>query len=633
MSLLTTVFSEAREGSDGDQAFRQEERVDSQWYIGIVGWRDEVLHFGRNERQGVLREMMTVKNALIRLCLVLCFGAASFAREVPNFNLVDMHDRNVELYRAKGKAVVLFFTGTGCPIARKSSGKLKQLKAKYEARGVDFWVVNSYAGDEKREIRKEINQLKLKAVTYLRDSKQAVALSYGVNRTAEVVAIDTMSWEVFYQGAIDDQFSEGAEKPHASQHFLKSALDQFLAGETVTQAKTRSAGCRIAYARLSPDSNVPDYTSQVAPLLRENCVECHRSGGIGPWSMSSYRKVTNYTDMIEETLLTRRMPPWDPHPDYGDFIESHSLNREETQTLLQWVKAGAPRGEGEDPLTKPLPPLAKWRLGEPDAILRLPEVQQVAATGIEPYRHLVVENPFDKDVWLKALDINPGNRAVVHHVILYVNWPGAPKGDSKGVFFVGWAPGASALEYPDGVAKRLPANAKLTIEMHYTTNGEAQTDQSEIALYLADGPEPRIAETRSAINVDLDIPPGLEDARHVATYSFKNPATIYGLFPHMHFRGKWMRYELLLPNGKRETLLHVPRYDFNWQFSYYLKEPRHVPAGSWLMVTGSFDNSVSNPANPDPTKRVLFGQQSWDEMFIGFFEAADDPEPGLAIVD
>jgi hypothetical protein len=224
------------------------------------------------------------------------------------------------------------------------------------------------------------------------------------------------------------------------------------------------------------------------------------------------------------------------------------------------------------------------------------------------------------------MDIKPGNSKVVHHVILYAQWPGGPKdGNEHGTFFVGWAPGASPLRYPQGVAKRLPANSKLTLELHYTTCGSEQEDTSEIALYLADGPQERNAETRSAIQLNLNIPPGEPQAAHYATYAFRKPATIYGLFPHMHFRGKWMRYELLLPDGKRETLLHVPRYDFQWQLSYYLKEPRQVPAGTWLLVTGAFDNSAANPANPDPHKRISFGKQSWDEMFIGFFEAAVDP--------
>ena len=577
---------------------------------------------------------LSIRNLFLLFYLPAFLLAGSISgREVSNFNLFDMHDKDHELYRVKGKAVVLFFTGTGCPIARKSVATLKKLDQKYASQGVDFWIINSYADESLKDMRDEIRKLRIRGMTYLRDLNQSVALAYGVNRTAEVIAIDTFSWETFYQGALDDQFSEGAEKPKATELFLKNALDQFLAGEAVSKPSTRSRGCRIAFERVGGESGVPDYASQVVPILKDKCVNCHRDGGIGPWNMTSHRRVRNYSDMIEEVVLTRRMPPWDPHPDYGHFKSDAGLTREQSQTLLSWVKAGSPKGDGPDPLTEPLPALPDWRLGKPDVVMALPEVQHIKATGIEPYRHLVIENPFDEDVWIEGMDFKPGNPKVVHHAILYAKWPGAPRGDKKGVFFYGWAPGSSTLKYPKGVAKKLPANATLTMEMHYTTNGEPQTDLSEMSFYVADGPQPRNGETRSAIDQSLDIPPGLEDARHVATYNFKKNATIYGLFPHMHFRGKWMRYELMTPDGKKKTLLHVPKYDFQWQLSYYPEEPIRVPAGSWLMVTGSFDNSAANPANPDYKKRVFFGQQTWDEMFIGFFEAADDPEePPLAMV-
>ncbi|MEN9674781.1 MAG: hypothetical protein RIS76_677, partial [Verrucomicrobiota bacterium] len=212
--------------------------------------------------------------------------------------------------------------------------------------------------------------------------------------------------------------------------------------------------------------------------------------------------------------------------------------------------------------------------------------------------------------------------------ILYAQWPGCPdSGTGKGVHLYGWAPGFPPLRYPAGVANHLPANAKLTMEMHYTTCGSEQTDQTEMAFYLVPGSQPYLAETRAAVEPDINIPPGSDEARHVATYAFEKPATLYKLMPHMHVRGKWMRFELLLPDGRRETLLHVPRYDFKWQLGYQLAEPLHVPAGAWLVVTGAFDNSPRNPSNPDPSKRVHFGEQSWDEMFIGFFDAADDPVP------
>lgn len=570
------------------------------------------------------------KILLVVLSVVLSLSVT--AKELPNFNLLDTRETNVELYGARGKAVALFFTGTGCPIARKSVSKFVKLEREYATEGIDFWIVNSYADESKRDIQKEMGRLKLREMTYLLDSKQTVAYAYDVNRTAEIILIDTFTWEAVYRGAIDNQMTEGAEKPKATEHYLKNALDQLLAGEEISTSRTRSVGCIISYPQVSASNEAPDYATQVAPILQKNCVECHQPGAIGPWSMTSHRRVSNYSAMMEEVLLTRRMPPWDPHPGYGDFKEDQSLTREEEHTLLSWIKAGSPKGDAADPLAEPLPKIPDWRMGKPDAILELPEEQEISATGVEPYRYVVVENPFDEDVWINGFDVKPGNHSVLHHVILYVSWPGVPESNGKlGQFFYGWAPGASPLKYPEGVAKLMPANAKLTLELHYTTNGEAQTDATEMAIYLSDGPQERVGQTRSAINTNLDIPPGESDARHLATYAFKQSATIYGLFPHMHFRGKWMRYELLFPNGKRETILHVPRYDFQWQLSYMLKEPRHVPAGTWLMVTGSFDNSVGNPNNPDPTQRVVFGEQSWDEMFIGFFEAADDPEPSVAM--
>ena len=551
------------------------------------------------------------------------------ADSVPNFNLVDLHDRDHELYRTDGKAVVLFFTGIGCPIARKSAHKLKRLKDEFESQGIRFWIINAYADETASEAWEEIGELGLYHFPYMLDRKQAVSLSFGVQRTAEVIAIETKDHSVFYRGAIDDQFAEGAEKPTFTKPYLKDALNSFLAGEEIEIAETRTRGCRVTYAKVSEDQdNVPDYATQVAPILQENCVDCHRAGAIGPWKMNKHRRVANYADMIEEVLLTRRMPPWDPHPDYGQFHEPYNLTSDETQTLIRWIQAGAPRGEGADPLEGGLEPLPDWPLGEPDAVLSMSEPQHVPAEGVIDYRYVRVESPFEEDVWLSGLDIKPGNRKVVHHVILYAKWPGSgDDGTGNGEFMIGWAPGSSPLKYPDGVAKRLPAKATLTFELHYTTSGSEQIDQSEIALYLAEGEITRSAETRQAIDLALNIQPGDPDAQHVATYAFKKPATIYGFFPHMHFRGKWMRYELLLPNGKKETLLHVPRYDFQWQVSYYPQEPIDVPAGAWLLVTGSFDNSKDNPANPDPNIQVHFGKQSFDEMFIGFFEAADQPEP------
>ena len=571
-------------------------------------------------------------NALCRIvaftgALLAGFAATAKSQEVPNFNLLDLRGRNHELHRAEGKAVVLFFTGNGCPVARQSVEKLQELRGHF-GKDVTFWIVNTYADDSLTECIKEFTEFDMSPLTYLRDPKQGVALALGVERTAETVAIRTDDWKVLYQGAIDDQLSEGAQRKDPQTKFLETALTEFLAGQAVTTARSQAHGCRIAFAHVGDEQGQVSYAKHVAPLLQQKCVECHREGGIGPWPMSSHAKVSNYAAMIEEVLLTGQMTPWHADPTYGHWANERSMTAEETQTLIRWVAAGAPRGDGPDPLAEPLPTLPDWSLGKPDFVVKLPQPESVPATGVLDYRHITVELPTTNDLWLAALDVKPGNRRVVHHVIVRAKWKGGPDdGSGRGINIVGWAPGMSLTRFPAGTGKFIPHGAKLDLEMHYTTMGTPQTDQTEVAFYLLPEKPERVLFTHAALQDDLNISPGADESRDAAIYGFKKPATIYTLMPHMHLRGKWMRFDLLHPDGKRETLLNVPRYDFNWKTVYHLSQPRHEPAGAWLVVTGGFDNSPGNPANPEPTKRVHFGLQSWDEMFIGFLDVADDPEP------
>lgn len=601
-------------------------RVDRSHPCGRVSSERRSMNIARRMKFPVFQPWLRCA-ALLGLCLLssLSLSAAS-PRAVPNFALLDLHGRNVELARAEGKAVVLFFTGVGCPIARKSTPKLQALADQFRSKGVSFWIINTYPDDSLKDASSEAWELGLRNFTYLRDPRQMVALALNVERTAEVVVIELAKQKVVYQGAIDDQFTEGAERPQPQTKFLETALDEFLDGRPVSLAQTPARGCRIAYSTAAEASKPPSYAGEIAPLLRRSCVECHREGGIGPWAMDSHGRVRNQARMIEEVLLTRRMPPYDVDPDIGRFANAHRLTRDETQSLLRWIAAGAPRGDGPDPLANPLPPRPDWPMGRPDFVLRLPKPEEIPATGVLEYRHIPLPAPSTNELWLSGVDIQPGNRRVVHHAILYAQWPGCPDdGSGHGVHVFGWAPGATPASYPAGVGKRIPAGATYTLEMHYTPNGSPQTDQTEVALYLRPGPQERNTEIRHATQYAIQILPGDSDSSHLATYAFEKPATLYSLSPHMHVRGKWMKYELLSPDGRRKPLLLVPRYDFKWQQTYRLAEPLQVPAGSWLMVTGAFDNSAGNPSNPDPTRTVAFGLQSWEEMFIGFFEAADEP--------
>ena len=463
----------------------------------------------------------------------------------------------------------------------------------------------------------------------LRDEHQLVARYFGVKRTCETVVIDTEKMAVVYRGAVDDQFAEGAKRPRATANYLRDALSEHLAGKAVTTPRTQGHGCAITY-ETGPDDEPISYARQVAPVLRKSCVGCHSGGNVGPFAMSSYAKVKGWSAMIEEVLLERRMPPWHADPHYGKFANDRSLTAAESQALLRWVRQGCPRGEGEDPLEAAVAPAVTWELGEPDFLVKLPK-QAIPATGVLDYRYVDSDFVMPREAWLRAAVTHPGNPRVIHHVIVRVRYPALYKDRPEEAFlFTTWVPGLPQTELPAGTGLFLPKGARFNFEVHYVTNGEAQTDESEVGLYLAKEKPPMRFETRGFETRDLDIPPGDADARHEAAYCFRRDTWIFGLSPHMHLRGKRMRFELLRPDGTRETLLSVPAYDFNWQTGYRLAEPKLAPGGSWLLCTGAFDNSARNPNNPDPTARVRWGPQSWNEMFMGFFTVAEAVPGGTA---
>lgn len=576
-----------------------------------------------------------------RLCALLCLVVATAhlraaTEEVSNFAMLDQRGKMFELKRSQAKAVVLFFTMNGCPIARQSVGKLNALRERFADGRADVFMVNSSAADDRASIVKEMRELRAPFLPVLKDDTQGVARHFGVHRTGEIVAISTQDWTVFYRGAIDDQMVEGAQKPQPTERYLETALTEFLAGKPITVAKTAARGCAISFdGGEGPDAAPVSYAKDVAPILAKNCVSCHSPGNIGSWSMSGHRKVKSMSAMIEEVILARRMPPWDADPAVGKFANQPALSLDDTKTLLRWIRQGAPRGEGDDGLeelhAKATPP-ADWPLGPPDIILRLPVAQQIPATGVLPYRHIEVVAPNAEEAWVAAVWVKPGNKKVVHHVLARIK-EGGPKDNSGGnAMFVGWAPGATLGRYPDGAGKLLPPHARLDVEMHYTPNGSPQTDQTEIGLYLLKERPALVYESVPVINQGFEILPGDPDARTQAMYGFRKNATLHSVTPHMHLRGRTMKFETLYPDGRREVIASVPRYDFNWQQTYQLAQPKKIPAGTWAVLTGSWDNSARNPANPDPKKTIHWGDQSFDEMFLGWYNVtwAQDDAPRVA---
>jgi peroxiredoxin len=547
--------------------------------------------------------------------------------EVMNFALPDAKGRLHELRRTQAKGVVLYFTINGCPIARQSYAKLRALRKQFGEEGLAIWIINADDSESAASIEKEAKDHGAGSTPALRDDAQGVTRMLGVKRTCEAIAISTKDFRIFYRGAVDDQLTEGARKPAASTNFLQRALEEFFAGKPITAPTSLVRGCLISIQ--SPESI--SYARDITPLLERKCVECHSAGNIGQWSMSSHARVKAKSAMMQEVILARRMPPWDANPQYGKFANDRSLTIDEKRLLLRWVEAGAPRGEGEDRLaTLKVPPNA-WSMGQPDIVVALPEPQQIPATGVISYRRVDVPLDLTNAIWIGAVAIKPGNLECTHHVIARVKYPKEGKTNIESMESLeGWSPGKAFSRFPAGTGKELKPGAVINFELHYTATGKPETDRTEVGLYLLKEKPPLYYDTLAAINQDLNIPPGESDVRTHAMLGFKRDTMLYTFVPHMHNRGAWMKYETLYPNGKRETLLHVPRYDFNWQMEYVLAEPKRMPAGSWILCTGAFDNSALNPHNPDPTKRVHWGEQSWEEMFIGFINTAELPQTKAA---
>jgi hypothetical protein len=344
--------------------------------------------------------------------------------------------------------------------------------------------------------------------------------------------------------------------------------------------------------------------------------------------LMTYSDASDWSAMIREVVDTRRMPPWHADPAHGKFENNRSLSSEERETMLRWIDQGCPEGNQSD-LPPPRVFADGWRIGKPDAVFTMPHDFTVPAKapprGI-PYQYFMVKTNFDEDKWVQAAEARPGNRAVVHHVIVYASAPNQmPKNHEDRIgngFLVGEAPGDMPAVFPPGVAKKLPKGGVLMFQMHYTPNGTEQKDQTSVGLIFAKEPPKLEMRTRAISARGFVIPPGDPNHQVVSQSTFRSDAIIYSLMPHMHLRGKNFRFEVVFPDSRRETLLSVPRWDFNWQSNYRLEKPLHLPAGSRIECTAHYDNSPNNLSNPDPTKAVRWGDQTWQEMMIGFVDYA-----------
>ncbi|MGH7501948.1 MAG: redoxin domain-containing protein [Longimicrobiales bacterium] len=519
------------------------------------------------------------------------------------------------------EAVVVAVRNVGCPVSQKYGHELARLEKEYGARGVAFLYLNVSPQDDVAEMREEIERFAFTS-PYIADPDARIGTLLQTKVTTEVFIIDAAR-TLRYRGAIDDQYGITFHKPEAREHWLRNALDAVLIDQGVAVDETDASGCFLELPASS--QRVPlheiTYHNRVSRIIRDNCETCHRTGGIAPFALASYEDVSGFRGMIRYAVQEQRMPPWFANPAHGEWRNDRRLSERDRRDLLAWIDAGAPEGDkaagaGDRSWVD------GWQLtDEPDAVVAIPEPHDVPAEGVVEYQYKYVQTHFGEDKWITAIESRPTAPAVTHHIIVFlVDGPD----DEEGEWLGGTAPGVPPQVYPQGSGKKLPKDAWLMFELHYTPNGTAATDQSRVALEFADSRPDRVVETSFVATTEFEIPAGAPNHEIVADLTFEESGTLINLLPHMHLRGKAFRYELIHADGTKNVVLDVPRYDFNWQLIYEFAEPLHVEKGDVLRGRAWYDNSANNPANPDPGKVVTFGQQSFEEMMFGFFDWIPD---------
>lgn len=391
-----------------------------------------------------------------------------------------------------------------------------------------------------------------------------------------------------------------------------------------------------ALATFAPRSNAGQvtFTKEIAPILFKHCIECHRPGEIAPMSLLTYQETRPWAKSIRERVADRSMPPWSADPKYGHWANDPRLSQKEVDNIVAWVNAGAPKGDDKD-----MPPAPKfsegWTIGTPDVVLQMPEEYTVPADGTVPYLYFSMPTGFTEDKWIQAMEIRPGNRTVVHHVIAYAQDAGvkdtAPGGEGElrrgRTHLGGITPNKTGVTFSPDTARLIKKGSNIVFQMHYTTNGQVTKDRTRIGFVFAKEPGKKMIITGNAMNTRFVIPAGEGNHEVKASKTMEEDVLITSFMPHMHVRGKAFRYTAVYPDGRSEILLNVPEYDFNWQHTYIPKEPIALPKGTRIDSVAYFDNSPKNKFNPDPTKAVRWGDQTWEEMMIGWFTYTRAGEP------
>lgn len=577
---------------------------------------------------------MYLRHTLPALVLAFCCSLPALSQEseklslpVQDFTSQDFRGQEFSLSELKdSKLVILAFLGTECPLVKLYGSRLQDIADQYGDRGVSVIGINSNRQDNVTEIGAYMQRHGLE-FRMLKDVGNKVADQLGAERTPEIFVLDSQR-KIRYHGRIDDQYGIGVAREKPDVSFLKNAIDELLAGNPVSTPSTETIGCHIGRIKAPQKNAKVTYCKQVSRILQDHCVRCHREGEIGPFNLTEYDEVVGWAEMIREVIQEKRMPPWNANPEHGEFSNARFLSEEEKQVIAQWVESGAPKGNVSD-LPEPKEYVDGWQLpGKPDFVANVsPEPFDVKADGILEYQRFRIDPKFSTDKWVKAVQLLPGNHRVVHHILAFAIPKGKRMRDIGGGidgFLAGYVPGLTPEQFPEGMAKRIPAGSTIVFEIHYTPIGSVQSDHSRIGIVFADENDiTHEVVTTSGLNEEFRIPPNTET--HPVTARSHRPiggSLLLGMMPHMHLRGKSFRFTAQYPDGNEAILLDVPRYDFNWQMSYRLAQPQLLPEGTTIKLDATFDNSKNNLHNPNPAKQVRWGDQTYEEMMIGYFDIA-----------
>lgn len=495
------------------------------------------------------------------------------------------------------------------------------LEKEFRAKGVQFVFIGSIASDKLEDCKKAYSDLELQS-PYLIDRTGEFLSKLRAETTTEVFVL-TSDRKVVFQGAVDNQYGLRYSKAKPTKTYLRDALNAVLKGKKPTIAKTSAPGCRIKPAKTITKANL-NYHQHISRIVQNRCVSCHREGGPAPFTLEDADELMAHAGMIQQVVQDGTMPPWFAKKDPNEpekWQNDRSLTVIEKERLLHWLDSEGKIGNPKHAPPKPKFPV-DWRIGKPDTIVQLPRPIRVRSSGVMEYVHKFVEIDLPEDRWIQAVEIRPTSPEVVHHVLVFTvdkNDPNPEIDESEG-FVAAYVPGNNFQIFPKDFAKRLPANKRLLVQMHYTPNGSKTTDQTQIAFKFAKKAPKFPVETVGIFDHRLRIPPGAPNHKEFTTQVVPEDRQLLAFFPHMHLRGKAFRYDYTSPSGKKTELLDVPAYDFNWQLEYRLRKPFPIQKGGRLTVTGWFDNSENNPANPDSTKLVRWGDQTYDEMLIGYME-------------